>query len=677
MKRCAFTTVLRALPLLFLLRSGAEALPPLVVTASRQPLAALQVPVGVNLFDLDDLAASPALTADDFLRQVPGFGLFRRSGSLTANPTTQGFTLRGIAPSGTSRGLILFDGAPLNDAFGGWVAWSRIDLRQAERVEVIRGGGATAWGNAALSGVIQILPAPIRENGGELGVVTGTLGTLGIRSRVQAVEGNWGTALEGTAFRTDGAHRLAPGQRGPVDTRADSRHESLAATLEHQPPLGPFFRGRFSYFQERRNNGTRLTNNETESWRWQHRLTFGEAPEGRTAWTAFAERSEYASTFSNVSPDRGSERLVLDQFSVPALALGTGISHERAWHEKQLATFGGDLRWIRGETRERVIAPNLLREAGGEQSFLGLYAENLSPVGDSTTFSTGLRMDIWHSHEGFFATRPFDRPGSGNREAFSDRTELLFSPRLGATTALTPEHHLRAAVYQGFRVPTLNELYRPFQVGADRTFANEELDPERLTGAEIGWLWSPGDLFSSDLTFFWNDVEDTIANVTLGPNDLGGADRQRQNLDRTRTRGLEWEGRLQPEGPVEFFLRHALLDSRIRRAAQQPELEGNRLAQVAEHQGTLGMRARLGEQHFLSAMLRYESHRFENDTNTRRLAGFSVIDLLYRHQLTPQVTLSAGVENLLDRRYADGIFGDGLATLGSPRLLTLSAAWTF
>lgn len=93
-------------------------LEPVVVTASRLELPPGQVAVATSVFDADDLDDSPALTADDFLRQVPEFSLFRRTSSLAANPTTQGFTLRGIGPSGTSRGLVLYDGAPLNDAFG-------------------------------------------------------------------------------------------------------------------------------------------------------------------------------------------------------------------------------------------------------------------------------------------------------------------------------------------------------------------------------------------------------------------------------------------------------------------------------------------------------------------------------------------------------------------------------
>ncbi|HJY27573.1 MAG TPA: carboxypeptidase regulatory-like domain-containing protein, partial [Pyrinomonadaceae bacterium] len=72
------------------------------------------------------LDLSGALTIDDVLRQAPGFSLFRRSGSLSANPTSQGVSLRGVGANGASRALVLVDGIPLNSPFGGWVYWNRL-----------------------------------------------------------------------------------------------------------------------------------------------------------------------------------------------------------------------------------------------------------------------------------------------------------------------------------------------------------------------------------------------------------------------------------------------------------------------------------------------------------------------------------------------------------------------
>ncbi len=114
--------------------------------------------------DSASLQRSPAITLDDTLRQIPSFSLFRRSSSLVAHPTTQGVSLRGIGPSGVSRTLVLLDGTPLNDPFGGWIYWSQLDKNILDTVEVAPGGGSSLYGSSPLGGVIQIFSRVPEEN---------------------------------------------------------------------------------------------------------------------------------------------------------------------------------------------------------------------------------------------------------------------------------------------------------------------------------------------------------------------------------------------------------------------------------------------------------------------------------------------------------------------------------
>src|SRR6185295_19837453 len=94
------------------------------VTPTRSEQRLGDVPASVSVLTSEAIEASPALMADDVLRQVPTFSLFRRTSGLVAQPTTQGVSLRGIGPSGQSRTLVLLDGIPFNDPFGGWVYWT-------------------------------------------------------------------------------------------------------------------------------------------------------------------------------------------------------------------------------------------------------------------------------------------------------------------------------------------------------------------------------------------------------------------------------------------------------------------------------------------------------------------------------------------------------------------------
>lgn len=109
------------------------------VTAKRLPNSLssdVYSSISIGATDLD----GAAIGLDDVLRRVPGFGLFRRQASRAAHPTTQGVSLRGLGPNGAGRTLVLLDGVPLNDPFGGWVEWVHLPPSIIGQATIVRGG---------------------------------------------------------------------------------------------------------------------------------------------------------------------------------------------------------------------------------------------------------------------------------------------------------------------------------------------------------------------------------------------------------------------------------------------------------------------------------------------------------------------------------------------------------
>ena len=129
----------------------------MVVTATRLEQRVADIPASVSVIGSEAIQRSPAVVADDVLRQIPTFSLFRRTSSLASHPTAQGVSLRGVGPSGVSRTLVLLDGIPFNDPFGGWVYWTRVPLMDTERIEVVDGAASSLYGNYAMGGVINIV----------------------------------------------------------------------------------------------------------------------------------------------------------------------------------------------------------------------------------------------------------------------------------------------------------------------------------------------------------------------------------------------------------------------------------------------------------------------------------------------------------------------------------------
>src|SRR5205814_7031859 len=187
------------------------------VTVTRTESRIEETAASVVALDRSALDVTAAATLDDRLRQVPGFALFRRTGSRTANPTSQGVSLRGVGASGASRALVLDDGIPLNDAFGGWVYWGRVPRAALDRVEVLRGGASDLYGSSAMGGVVQFIR---RDSGVSFDVSAGSQRT-GTSSLFAAHRsGAWRGNVAADVLRTDGYVLVPEEQRGLIDTNA-------------------------------------------------------------------------------------------------------------------------------------------------------------------------------------------------------------------------------------------------------------------------------------------------------------------------------------------------------------------------------------------------------------------------------------------------------------------------
>src|SRR2546426_1360673 len=285
----------------------ATRLEPVVVTVTRIKKKGGGAPASVTSLTRDDIRQSASQTVDDLLRQVPGFSLFRRSSSLVTHPTTQGLSLRGIGPSGTSRALVLVDGVPVNDAFGGWVYWDRIPLQSIEQIEVVRGGGSSAWGNYALGGVVHVLTRRPTERAVFFDGSYGTRDTMNFDLLLHEVQGPFRLSLEGSYFDTEGYSVVKESRRGSIDIEAESRHATFngRAELVASPEASLFVSG--TYFDEERGNGTPLQFNKTRSGAGAVGGRLGTLDTGEWRPSLFADNQNFPRTFSRPAPARDSE----------------------------------------------------------------------------------------------------------------------------------------------------------------------------------------------------------------------------------------------------------------------------------------------------------------------------------------------------------------------------------
>jgi outer membrane receptor protein involved in Fe transport len=621
------------------------------VTSSRTDLPRADPTVTVTVVQASELLTSAAATLDDALKLVPGFTLFRRTSSRVSNPTAQGITLRGLGGTGASRSLVLADGVPLNDAFGGWVYWDKVPQAAIDRVEVQRGSGSDLYGADAVGGVVQILTVrPGRRTARAL-VEGGTLGT----GRVSLFGGGRHRGFAYTAagewFSTDGYVTVARRQdagispRGPIDVAAGSTHRSALMSAGYQSTSGWRVEGRASVFAEDRANGTPAVVNDTDARQAAAEITGGVGG-GLLAVRLFGGTQGYDQSFSTVSVDRRSEALNRVQ-RVPTRVFGAGAQWIHPWG-RHLMLIGAESRFIRGSTIETPFSqgrPLATTEAGGIQRVGSAFAQGTFNVSDEVTMVAGMHADGWHSE---------------SRNTGYDKTLGSLNPRASLAYRLPgTDISLRGSAYWGFRAPTLNELYRGFRAGNTDTRPDEALAPERLRGGEAGILFARGRA-SARATGFWNVLDDTITNITLSMTPTL-ITKQRANADRMRAAGVELEGDLRLPASLSLSFAGAVVRSRF---AGDTTLRGNRVPQVPRFNAGLNLRYN-GADWAASTQIRVTGPQFEDDLNLYLLRRATVADVYASRRVAGVMSAFVACENLFDAEYDVG--RTPILTTGLPR----------
>lgn len=645
-----------------------------IVTAARLPPAAAEAAFSAVHLGEGDLAKTQRV--DEAVGQTPGVSLFRRTSSLSANPTTQGISLRAIAPSGAGRTLVTLDGVPLNDPFGGWVIWSQLAPESLAGIDIVRGAGAGPYGAGALTGVIGLRE---RDSGVAADVSLGERGSQRASAAATSTFGRF--ELAGAAFydKSDGYVPVRGDARGAADTRTDLEAKSLSGRIDMATSLG-LLSLRGGVFEEDRGAG--LAGARANASGNVFSATLVRAPRGAAlGWKlqAWRRTSDLFNRSVAVAADRSSTTPANSQDKTPATGWGLNGALRRKVGGLEWE-LGADARLNDGEERERysysggTYARN--RVAGGKTSVVGAYADGSWTIGPWLV-AGGLRLDHWATTDGFRIERNILTGAMLLDQRPADRDGEVASGRLGVTRDLGGGTTARLAGYTGFRPASLNELYRPFRVGNDVTEANAALKPERLQGLEAG-VSHKGDKGLVQATAFWNRIDDPIVNVTLGAGPgtfpiggfipAGGVLRQRQNAGTIDAVGLE--GRAERKvGVVTLSSALSVTDARLDGGAIAPQLTGKRPAQAPVWSATAGLSAELTERLVLATDLTWEGKRFEDDLNSRVLDPAWRLDARLDWRVKPLVTLYLAGDNLLDANIQTSRTADGVAGYAAPRVV--------
>jgi vitamin B12 transporter len=639
----------------------------------------------IVVIERDRLEHSASGRLEDILRDVPGFQQFRRSDARSANPTSQGVTLRALGGNASSRALLILDGVPQTDPFGGWISWPAYDPRRLGRARVTRGGGSGANGPGALAGTIELDSAgPGEAEGLAAGLSYGSRNALDARAAYGARLGDGFASLSAAWAEGDGFIPVVEEQRGPADRRSPYRQASLAARALAPVSETVELQANAAAFIDDRERGTAFSEIDTRGADAALRLV----GRGRLPFAALAyvQLRDFSNRFAAVGAGRAAATPTLDQYGVPSTGLGARFEIRPIAGPIELR-LGIDWRETEGRTQELFQfvagAPTRGRIAGGRTDTFGAFAETDFERG-SLTLTAGGRIDRWRIAEGRLHERVLATGAVLADARFAGRSGWEPTGRAGLAWGATPGIGVRGAIYLGWRLPTLNELYRPFRVGADATAANAGLAPERLKGIEAGLDLRPAPGARIGLTLFANRLEGAIANVTLGQGPgsfpgvgfvaAGGQFRMRENIDAVESRGIELDASL-ALGAFRLTAGYSYADAKVLASGAALALHGLRPAQTPRHSLTAGLSWRNDEGAYAALGARYVSSQFEDDLNRQAIPGALTFDAVALLPVGRGLAVEARGENLTDARVVAGISGAGITERATPRTLWLGLSW--
>lgn len=623
------------------------------IISTRRPTPVAETPASVETVTEEELNRRRALIRNtgDAIQTVPGVTLNR------LGPITSSANIRGV--TGERIGLLVNGNRQPNLEFG--PDFGSIDPFRIERIEVLKGPASSLYGADAFGGVVNVItttPRPDREFGVRSYFYGG--GFAEFNGNLEVAGSNY---VLGLAARTGGDAEDGDGNDIPLGTDYEVFNAYAAGGIDFSDRDRLEIRGELFRQNDADLSGFTAPFTRAESdFRNTDRFSLNYTREGTTAveLEGYYLRSDrrFDSTQEITRPFP-----IETGFGPPTLVPGVQINDNQqdiltetfGFSAKGISNLSEDLALTYGYDFSRdaqtsqtdtdtdfvLFEPTIPSPPSevsasdpplGTRTFNGIFLQSTFEAIEDLTLAGGIRFDL------------FDTESGGDE---SDENAVTFNA--GLVYELTDNLAARAYFAQGFRPPTLQDLFAEDSFAPTRGFvrSNPDLDPERANNFDIGLNFDNGKL-SSGVTYFRNDISDFIGVVPLTPaGPPGSPTLQTANKD-ILIQGVEFKlgYQLSPQWSIEGNL--AIADSE--------DESGQPLSQLEDFPTTALVR------------LLYEDDRFSGFLQTRiyddqgevllsggvigeGTEGAVAVDLGLGYKLTPTQELTLSVENLFDTDY--------------------------
>jgi len=692
--------------------SSAKALGAIVVSATRASTTVERIALHATIVDQQQIKKSPAQTLDQLLRDIPGVNM-PGAPYYTTDPTGQQTKMRGVT---NSKVLVLVDGAPVHDPFYTTTQWFKVPLSAIERVEVVRGGASSIWGNLAVAGVINIITKKPIDNSGTLDVSHQSMNTTNAAlSKNFTVGSSLGIRVSGDLLKTDGYQTTPEAflSNLPGKGASSAKNGNAQVALYYTPA---------SSFSGYVRGGYHQQNEDVGGYRFGDNIQ--KSPDGAAGFTNyFSDRVKLEGRawgqYVDFDKSNGAGCYLVNPTSCGTSAASSGTlvqyanSHDdNPYRELGASTMvslsnmfgltsiqtGADFRTVGGEDRAITYNRPTTTDASsatinrtnfgrGTQRFSGVFGQfgaNPLPRLDATL---SLRYDYWTNTNGAAEMTKYTNgnPGATSGGLIPNSHQGSFNPSLSARFAVTNRLSVRGATYKAFRAPGLNNLYRSFSSTTFITIANANLKPETLKGGEVGADFRAKKV-NVGATYFRYDTKALIAsykiaNASSAPPEVTaicGADLSNcpatvnlnTNGQNATSRGLEIVAGWHPVKAVDVDAGYTYTASHYTSTTTGDPIDAQ-LGAIPKHLGTLGVTWQTTPKWHNYVSARHNDAMHLDVNHTIAQPQFTLYNASTSYQIAKQLEVYGSVTNLTNEKYSDNSTTNAAGqTLGMLRSFT-------
>ena len=615
---CAFSVLSMAIAPPALPAENDDSLNEVVVVANRAPEPLSKVGNSVTVLDQQAIQESQKVELSELLATTPGITFSRNGGP--GNSTS--VYIRGANSDHT---VVLIDGVVLNDPslVGGNLDFGNLLVGDVSRIEILRGAQSTLYGSQAIGGVINIITTePQPGLGADVQAEGGSLGTGMVKGGIGDKSDNWSFRSGATYYATDSIPTLDKHYGG---TLSDPFHDSVVS-------------GRATY-----NFTPDVQFDERAYWTESRVFYDGYSPitfllANYPQYEDVRQLFDYTGFNFNFFDDQLKNRVAYEYTTTQHSDYNSAVDPVT-----QTDSYRGD--------NSRVEYQGTWAVADGYQAVFGIQQEK--SWADITPYAPA------HAETGqvgeYVQLQGQIIPGltltAGERHDHYDSFGQHYTGQFAAAWSLPSSTVLRASWSQGYKAPSLYELYSPY--------GNSTLNPEESTGGDGSveqHLWNDRITLSATyfLTHFKNliEFEDCPGSPLCAT--IGQAGGYYANLDRAKASGVE----LQASAALNSALAVSANYSHIKTLDETPgsPTDGRQLFQRAEDAANLSLSYTWPHSVETTVAARYGGPSLDQNFNvfptaTVRLGGYTLLDLRVSYPVTDKLELYARVDNATNKWY--------------------------